>query len=156
MKVPLLLILSSLVILSCDEDHCVSEDDLIIGNWLYIKTVSTDHRGTSNVYIPDTLISKNIQSYSCEGKIIDFNFWFDNHPSDSTIGTYKIDNDTLIINIYLKSPIDEVKELKYLYSFHSDTLIKEGLFTETGIFMISYLVRRSDNYLDNLLDMLDE
>ena len=142
--------------MSCNEDHCIADDDQLIGNWLYVKTVSTFQNGTTNVSIPDTSISKNIQSYSCEGKLIDYHFWFDSHPSDSTRGTYKIDNDTLIINIYLKPPIDAIKELKYFYSFHSDTLITENLFTETGIFMTSYFVRRSDNYLHDLLNMLDE
>lgn len=141
---------------SCEDDDCIPADDQLIGNWLYIKTVSHDHSGVTNTNSPDTSISKNIHSYTCEGEVIDFNFWFDYHPSDSTIGSYWIDRDTLIIKIYMKSPIDAVKELKYLYSFHLDTLINKNLFTETGITMSSYLVRRSDIYLNNLLEMLYE
>ena len=149
-------LLSSLFIASCEDDDCIPDDDQLIGNWLYVKSVSTDHLGVTNMSILDTSISKNVQSYTCEGEVIDFNFWFDDHPSDSTIGSYWIDGDTLIIRIYMQSPIDAVKEIKYLYSFNLDTLINRSLLTETGITMSSYLVRRSDTYLNNLLEMLNE
>ncbi len=144
------------MILTCCEDESNNKrNSKIVGNWLHLRTITTFHSGSIDENIADTSNVLNVFTYKQNNVLIDYLFHLNTQLSDSTIGTYDFDSDTLIERLYF--PVTEtIVELRTLITIVNDTLIKENLEVETIQSMVSYLVRKPDSFVEDYLPLLNE
>ncbi len=149
------LIISCMILTCCEDEQNNVRNDEIVGNWLYLRTITTFHDGSIDENVVDTSNVLNVFTYEQNNVLIDYLFHLNTQLSDSTIGTYDFDSDTLIERVYF--PVTEaIVELRTLITIVNDTLIKENLEVETVQSNVSYLIRKPDSFVENYLYLLDE